>query len=389
MRMRPLLILCFAVLLLAAARGSSQAQSAGPHGSIPAAPVTLENGEFECPAYVDGADERGARIRIPQGWTLTNLAGETPVVYSAREWYAGSCESDAWVERLEGRDALVLRAQDLETPPAPGKPFDAALSQQVTVEPGGAYSVSAWFVSLCGGSFSAPNDCPEGVYMAKLLGLDPQGGMDAAADSVQWVENRANFVGEDGRTRVGWQNLRVAAVAESDSMTVFARVNSPFQWHGNHAFVDAVKIVRAPAAMFAPLPATSDANPLSLAWNSEQSPDVIALGGTYRLYVDIEVRPENGEWRALLTDGGETGAIGFAPRCTNIRYEFRLRARAEQPPAEEAGEGAWPNHRFPGVWSEPVGVYFTAPTGPTTTRTEAGSLLWDIFLPIVASTPDC
>ncbi len=380
-------IIAFAILFCLSWAGDSFAQSAGADGSIPAAAVTLTNGEFECPNYTDGTDERGAPLRIPAGWTLINRAGETPVVYSTREWYAGSCESDAWVERLEGRDAVVLRAQDLETPPAPGKPFDATLYQQVQVEAGGAYSVSGWFVTLCGGSFSDPNDCPDGNYMAKLLGMDPSGGVDPQSTNIEWIENRANFVEPDGRTRIGWQNLRLATVAEATTLTVFARINSPFQWHGNHGYVDAVKIVRAPAAMFGPLPAETNLPQLQIAWNGAQSPDVAAIpNGTYRLYIDIQTRPESGEWRDLLTGGEESGELVFDPRCVNTRYEFRIRARAEQPPAEEAGDGAWPNHRFPGVWSEPVPVYFAA---PGLQARPAEVMEPRLFLPIIFANTDC
>ena len=167
---------------------------------------------------------------------------------------------------------MILRAQDLETPPEPGKPFDTTLYQQVTVEPGGAYSVSGWFVSLCGGSFSAPNDCPDGYYMAKQLGIDPSGGEDPGGEQIEWVESRANFVEADGTTRIGWQNLRLSAVAESSTLTVLARINSPFQWHGNHAFIDAVKIVRAPAAMFDALPQRVDGGALTRAVDGRAEP---------------------------------------------------------------------------------------------------------------------
>ncbi len=379
-------LFAFCTILLLAARLPAQAQATAPGSSIPAAALSLENGGFECPDYVDAIDERGRAIRIPAGWRMVNSAGETPVIYSAREWYAKSCERDAWVEHFEGRDAVILRAQDLETPPEPGKPFDTTLYQQVTVEPGGAYSVSGWFVSLCGGSFSAPNDCPDGYYMAKQLGIDPSGGEDPGGEQIEWVESRANFVEADGTTRIGWQNLRLSAVAESSTLTVLARINSPFQWHGNHAFIDALKIVRAPAAIFDALPQRVDGGALTVPWTGEQSPDVTALGGTYRLYIDMQVRPEGGEWRDLMVDGDESGELLFQAPCVDLGYDFRIRARAEQPPADEAGEGVWPNHRFPGIWSEPIGVYFASSS--SVDRVEGGLSLRS-FLPIIFANRDC
>ena len=98
-----------------------------------------------------------------------------PVVTSARIRFANSCDGEAHVERIEGRDSVLIRALDHETPPEPGKPFDVTLMQQVPVVSGTDYSLSGWMLTLCGGSFSDPNDCPEGYYMAKLLGIDPDG----------------------------------------------------------------------------------------------------------------------------------------------------------------------------------------------------------------------
>jgi hypothetical protein len=380
-------LLVFVSLLVVAGRTPVLGQSSPPGSSIPAAPVALENGGFECPDYVEGVDGRGNPIRVPAGWwTVSNSVGESPVIFSTREWYGGNCASDAWIEHLEGRDAVILRSQDLETPPLPGKPFDATLYQRVAVEPGGAYSVSGWFVSLCGGSFSDPNDCPDGYYMAKLLGLDPAGGTDPTGDGVLWRENRDNFVEPDGRTRIGWQNLRLAAVAEAPMLTVLARINSPFQWHGNHAFIDAIKIIRAPAAFFGSLPATLVGSELALPWSSVEGPDVAALGGTYRLYIDVQVRPEDGQWRDLLVDGTSSGTLNFQAPCTDTAYEFRIRARAEQPPADEAGEGVFPNHRFPGVWSEAERVYFQTSAVPTTSDS---TLTQQSFLPLVFANREC
>ena len=130
------------------------------------------------------------------------------------------------VEKLEGDDALVMAAQDLETPPVPGKPFDALVYQQVAVTPGTSYSLSAWMVSFCGGT-SNPSDCPSGYYIAKMFGVDPSGGTDPNAASVIWTEDRQNF------NRARWVNLDLVATAQSSTMTVFARIRSPFQHHGN------------------------------------------------------------------------------------------------------------------------------------------------------------
>ncbi|MEZ4833440.1 MAG: hypothetical protein R2873_15890 [Caldilineaceae bacterium] len=50
--------------------------------------------------------------------------------------------------KMEGGDSLALFAHDLEWTDKPGKPFDAAVYQQVAVTNGAAYSLSAWMLSL-------------------------------------------------------------------------------------------------------------------------------------------------------------------------------------------------------------------------------------------------
>ncbi|MCB0238805.1 MAG: hypothetical protein KDH08_09195, partial [Anaerolineae bacterium] len=84
------------------------------------------------------------------GWTATLVYGH-PELNSARIKFTGQCGNDGFVERLEGLDSLVFLSEDIETPPEPGKPFDAVIYQRIAVTPGTAYSLSGWLVSLCGG----------------------------------------------------------------------------------------------------------------------------------------------------------------------------------------------------------------------------------------------
>lgn len=161
----------------------------------------------------------GIRGLVPDGWTAVLLDGR-PELNSTRTYFAGSCGGSGFIERIEGEDSLVMLSEDIETPPLPGKPFDAVVYQRATVTPGVAYSLSAWMVSLCGGS-AMPNDCPPGVYMAKMLGIDPSGGTNPLAPGVVWIEDRRNF------TESRWANLRLGATAQSNAITLFARIRSP------------------------------------------------------------------------------------------------------------------------------------------------------------------
>ena len=333
---------------------------------------SLSHAEFECTdGYYEQINALNETVHIPNDWTLVTSNG-TPVINSARTFFAGSCDGSAHVERISGIDSIVVRAQDLETPPIPGKPFDVSFYQQQPAVVGVDYSVSGWMLSLCGGS-NVPTDCPEGYYIAKMLGIDPTGGTDPLADTVVWHENRENFVTGDGE-RIGWANVRTSAKAESPVITVFARLNSEFQWHGNHGFLDAISLVRSPKASLDVLPTCIDGTDLAMSWTTIASEDITAIpSSTHQNLVDIQVREasSNGvsnEWRPIVEDSVGDGNTIFVAEAFDTSYEFRIRARAEQPPAPP--EGASPNQRYPGVWSEPVSVFFRDPAILETPSTE-------------------
>jgi hypothetical protein len=145
----------------------------------------LINPGFECTqGYVPQAGINGL---VPTGWTAALIFGH-PKLNSTRIEFSDthSCDGSGFIERLEGIDSLVFLSEDIETPPDPGKPFDAVVYQQVAVTPGAGYSLSGWMVSFCGGS-ATPSSCPAGYYIAKMLGIDPTGGTNPTAPSVIWV----------------------------------------------------------------------------------------------------------------------------------------------------------------------------------------------------------
>jgi len=350
-------VLLTAVWLVGLFGGAARADSAPSEKVPPAvtsgAPV-LQNPGFEC--KIGYVTQDGIRNRVPLGWTGVLLSG-TPQLDSVRIRWGGSgdCDGNRFVERLEGEDSLVFIAQDLETPPEPGKPFDAAVYQQVVLTPGTAYSLSGWMVSLCGGS-ATPSNCPADYYMEKLVGIDPTGGTDPLAPSVIWISDRRNF------TESRWANLRLATTAQTDRLTVFGRIRSPFRWHGNHAFVDAFSLVRAPTATFVNSPARISDASARVQWDGVMSPDILAIpSGAYRLYFDVQYRVDaQGAWIDWLTDQAAGSAAFAVPACsTEHSYAFRVRSRAEQP---AGSNGSKPNHRYPGVWSEPASVVLGSQT---------------------------
>ncbi len=205
-----MLVLLAVVISLLLFRDSSPAQAKASLGTIPPLAPVLTNPDMECDdGYYEVTGPDRKPNRIPNGWQQVLSLGH-PRMNSARLQFAKSCEAeDVHIEKINGRDSFTVLAWEIETPPEPGKPFDVTIYQQTPVEPGGDYSVSGWFLTLCGGS-AVPNDCPDGVYMAKMLGLDPTGGIDPDADTVVWTENRNNFVDENDE-RIGWSNLYTAA----------------------------------------------------------------------------------------------------------------------------------------------------------------------------------
>jgi hypothetical protein len=302
--------------------------------------------------YTAGLNALGQEILVPNGWTLIIATG-SPIVSSTRRFYTGECNqsSQRFIEKLHGIDSLLVRSQDIETPPAPGKPFDVILYHRVPATYGGAYSLSAWMTSKCGND--SPVDCPAGHYIVKAIGIDPNGGIDPNSPAIEWVENRENL---------RWRNLYTSATALTNAITVFARMTSPFQFHGNLGFMDEFSLVRAPLSALEELPKKVEGTgKVKLTWFGQQSADITLIpAGTHQLLFDVQTRQlPNGQWRNLVEGTTSQTSMTFQAPCLNTSYECRVRARAEQPPAPP--EGAFPNHRYPGVWSKPQAVLFTAP----------------------------
>ncbi len=354
------------MLLGLSAWDTTDAVMAVDNGTIPPNRPELTNASMECAeGYDEARNSHGEIVHVPHGWRLAHISGG-PLVESARVLFeqeadsSGGCFTErTHVERIDGLDSVVVRARDLETLPDPGKAFDVILSQTLQTLPGGDYSLSGWMLSLCGGSY-VPSDCPEDAYISKALGIDPTGGSDPFGDSVVWTDDIGNFVDENNE-RIGWSNLRMGAQAEADSMTIYARLNSPYQHHGNHGFIDSVSVVRAPKAWLWQLPKRIiNRRGLELTWSSSSSPDTDAVDGTYQTLIDIQVRQQEGDvWQdiALGVPAAQNSML-FCASELDTTYEFRIRARAEQPPAPP--EGVWPNHRYPGVWSDPMTVRFVS-----------------------------
>jgi hypothetical protein len=179
----------------------------------------------------------------------------------------------------------------------------------------------------------------------------------------------------------------MAAKAMTPTITLFVRMTSPYQFHGNMGFMDAVSLVRAPLSALEEMPARiGGRSALRVAWYGEDSPDVKAMGGTYVTLYDVQTRAVGrGEWRDLVVGASGRGETQFVPRCEGVTYEFRVRARAEQP---EGGGGVWPNQRYPGVWSKPVRVLVDAPPAPSVVPAQPTGPEF-LYIPAIRRDIDC
>lgn len=385
------LTLAFFLLLAVSSQGQAQVRGSKILGTLTGVPNRLTNADFECDTggYYSAQNSRGKEILIPNQWTLQSN-GDIPDMKSARVWVVKSCDTSSTkhVEKMSGYDSFFLASLDIETPPAPGKPFDVSIYQQVPAISGTTYSLSGWQLTLCGGSNTVPkNDCPPDYYMAKMLGIDPSGGTDPNAPGVVWGENRNNFVDADNQ-RIGWSNVRTSAVAQGDTITIFARINSPFQWHGNHGFVDALSLVQAPLATLEATTSTSEVSAgidVKLTWDGSLGPDIPTIaGGTYQSLYDIQYwHATNNVWTELQDGRIGSGSMDFATRCAG-EYQFRVRVRAEQP---DGNSGSWPNQRYSSVWSEPIHV--TVPGDSTGIVAPLPEGVERIYLPTLSTLGGC
>jgi hypothetical protein len=311
-----------------------------------AAPV-LQNPGFECGAGF--YDQPGIPGMAPNGWTVRILAAPAKILSTQLWAKLGGCDpNDMSWEKLEGHDSLillpghVLYGQDFDAPP-----YDIALWQTVRVTPGVDYTLSAWMTSLCGGS-SNPNDCPPGAYMAKMAALDPAGGVDPTSAALRWAEDRRPHI------QAPWVNLITATTAGSDKLTVFLRLRSPFHHHGNHAFADAVKLVRSPNAAMGQLKLSG--RRITVSWDGDLGPDIPAIpASTHRVSFEVQARRGAAAWQPWLK-GVAAGSATYSAAgssCAEETYQFRVRAWAIQPSGQP---GSWPFHEFVGVWKESARV---------------------------------
>jgi hypothetical protein len=132
-----------------------------------------------------------------------------------------------------------------ETPLAPAQeifsawlPYTAGIYQQVQVTRGVAYVAAIGWAPYA--SYDDQGGRNSGQFIGRKVGIDPSGGTDPASAGVVWSPEVWDELGGV------FPQLRVSAVAESQTITVFVRAHNP-QSHGNDkVWFDAVTLMVDP-----------------------------------------------------------------------------------------------------------------------------------------------
>lgn len=166
---------------------------------------------------------------IGEGWEYYIETGQPALDHSTFERLHGSTAQRIWTD---------------------GVPFTASIYQQVAgVEPGSAYIAAVDWAAI---------SSSQEANIERKVGIDPLGGTDPASPNVIW----SAAIWEWGHD---FSALRVSAVAQTATITLFVRVHVPSSAGTDEAFVDLVHMEvdpRQPAATPTPLPPTPTPTPL-------------------------------------------------------------------------------------------------------------------------------
>ncbi len=193
----------------------------------------LTNGGFEGGWISVGAGQ------VAEGWTRVQLEGNANWMSTCIFANAGPGCDQHHVEKIAGVDSQIIMSEDLQQ----GQPFNTVLYQTVSgLVPGEVYSLSAYTVKMWGGSANIiPPDDP--YSFGSRLGIDPWGGSDPTAPSVEWGD--WNW---DALVTNRLLNQRTAARAQGPSVTVFVQFWMKWQKPESQAILDAVELWEGPTA---------------------------------------------------------------------------------------------------------------------------------------------
>jgi len=283
---------------------------------------------------------QGVDCQVASGWQRFWSDAPEPCWMDARV-FAGSPLGSGWVEHIEGETAQFIVATE---------PYTSGILQRVTgLTPGVGYGFHAVLMTIF--QTSAPPSV-DGM-MFKQVGMDPSGGTDPLAPTVVWSE--------PWDADEAWDlQRRTAVVADSQAMTVFVRVLSPYS-AGDLPFLNLSILDSSILAQTPVITATSP--PLSLVssfpvnWNHA----VLAPGGGQIKWRDVQWLDEaDGVWHDWITHTYDVEA----PFLGQWGRTYRFRARVWQ---------RYPNN----AWLH--GPY--RPAGDTRTTVAGGKLTGQVLRP--------
>lgn len=210
--------------------------------------------------------------------------------------------------------------------------FDAGVYQQITgVTSGQAYGFDIAMVTYWRGPGYPDSD----GKMVKQVGLDPFGGTDPTSSNIIWSDSDANDK--------AWVYMDVAATAQANTITVFAKVQAPQNDSTNHTDLD---MVYFEAAHVAPAPTTTLNVPVSgttvnLSWSGSSPAPAWSLKG-----YEVQVRNHaGGSWTMLQAKNSTGTSRSFIGQAG---YTYTFRARTWQ----KISESYESSIDMPGPWQE-------------------------------------
>ena len=208
--------------------------------------------------------------------------------------------------------------------------FEGGVYQQINgVTPGKAYGFDIAIVTYWRGPGYADSD----GKMVRQVGLDPFGGTDPTSSNIIWSETN-----DDDKA---WVYMDVAATAQANTITVFAKVQAPENDSVNHTdldmvYFDAAHIDLAPTTAIG---VSNNDTTISANWVG-----VAASGWSIKGFDAQYKSQSDSDWTTLQTKGQNT-QVSFVGQAGET---YTLRARAWQRMAESYNSDI----DMPSVWQE-------------------------------------
>lgn len=304
-----LALLAGCLLVAVGPHPAGTAAAEGPAGALPEPDFQLLSNPgmeaYDAPyGQWYGVDCQGAT-----GWVRFSIGALDPCWMDTRV-FAESWLGSGWVERIEGETSQLLVSVS---------PYTAGLRQSVAgLTPGVGYGFHAAMLTIYRSS-AWPQ---EHGKMIKQVGIDPTGGSDPNAPTVIWSPPNDHDKEWD-------LQRRVAAIAQSSTVTVFIQVDSPFESGGlpfmNLSILDSAILAQTPAVE-ATSPQESYGTEFTVTWDNVQMPP----GELQFKGVDVQWMDEaEGVWHDwfIQTFDGQAAFDGERGHT----YRFRARAWARYP----------------------------------------------------------